>query len=131
MEPSSQQTVLIIEDEPSVRRALRHKLELEGFTVAEAGNGKEGLRQALEIYPDLIILDIMMPLLNGEQVLKQLREDEWGKTVPVIVLTNTPFLEDEESKQRSSEYLMKSATKLDQLMAVVLRHMPQVVDRAG
>ena len=80
--------ILIVEDEQSLIRALNEKLEQEGFEVIDALNGEEGLEKALHEHPDLILLDIVMPRMDGITMLKELRKDEWGKNVPVLLLTN-------------------------------------------
>ena len=81
-------TVLIVEDEAPMQLALNDILVFEGFSVLEAKNGEEGLEMALKEHPDLILLDILMPQMNGLVMLKKLREDEWGKKAEVIILTN-------------------------------------------
>jgi DNA-binding response OmpR family regulator len=86
---TSKKKILIIEDEKPLARALELKLTHEGFEVKSAFNGEEGLEVALHEHPDLIMLDIIMPVMDGITMLKKLREaNEWGKTVPVIFLTN-------------------------------------------
>lgn len=67
---------------------LRNKFILEKFDVLESADGKVGLETALSKHPDLILLDIVMPVMDGMSMLKELRQDEWGKDVPVILLTN-------------------------------------------
>lgn len=69
--------------------ALTEKFEREGFSVTGAQDGKTGLDRALSLKPDLILLDIVLPVMDGLTVLKRLRSaNTWGKTVPVILLTN-------------------------------------------
>ena len=80
--------ILIIEDEEPMRRVLKDTLEQEGFIVFESSDGKVGLEEAYLKRPDLILLDILMPKIDGMTVLKQLRKEEWGKGVPVVILTN-------------------------------------------
>lgn len=81
--------ILAVEDDPSVRQALTNKLTREGFTVHEAKNGIEGLSAAQKFHPDLILLDILMPRMDGLTMMKKLRAtSEWGKKVPIILLTN-------------------------------------------
>ena len=80
--------ILIVEDETSLRNALCEKLTREGFAILEAKNGEEGLEVALREHPDLILLDIIMPVMDGMTMLKKLREDAWGKNAKVIILTN-------------------------------------------
>lgn len=81
-------TILIVEDEEPMQIALEDILKFEGFSVLKAINGEEGLSTALREHPDLILLDILMPQMNGLAMLKKLRADEWGKNAKVIVLTN-------------------------------------------
>ncbi|MGE3171103.1 MAG: response regulator transcription factor [Planctomycetota bacterium] len=77
--------ILLIEDEPDLRAGLQHNLELEGFTVDAAGDGKQGLRKALQDNPSLILLDLMLPGLPGLEVLRQLRQS--GHATPVIIVS--------------------------------------------
>lgn len=85
---NTEKVILIIEDHAPVRMALTEKFSHEGMKALEAKDGEEGLKLALEQKPDLILLDIIMPRMSGMTMLEQLRKDEWGKTVPVIILTN-------------------------------------------
>jgi DNA-binding response OmpR family regulator len=80
--------IAVIEDEPAIRNLYQTKLELEGFRVRTASNGVEGL-ELTELYqPDLLLLDIRMPEMTGDEMLMHVREHEWGANVRVIVLTN-------------------------------------------
>jgi len=80
--------VLVVEDEEAQRRVISAKLTEAGFNVASASNGVEGLAAALELHPDLVLLDIVMPRMDGVTVLRELRKDPWGKTANVAMLTN-------------------------------------------
>jgi len=81
--------ILVVEDEPDMRQALAESLKHEGFEVVEASNGGEGLQEAIARHPDLIILDILMPKMDGMEMMKKLRgQNEWGRKVPIILLTN-------------------------------------------
>lgn len=80
--------ILIVEDEPSLRRGLTNELEKAGFTVLGVQDGEEGLSMALAEHPDLILLDIILPKMDGLSLLKKLRDDSWGKDAAVIMLTN-------------------------------------------
>ena len=80
--------ILIIEDEAMTLSALKEKFMDEGFYVAVAKNGEEGLEEAFLEKPDLILLDIIMPKMDGITMLKKLQNDERGKKIPVIILTN-------------------------------------------
>ena len=85
----NKQKILVVEDDLPVLRALVDKLIREGFVVLQAKDGQEGLAVALRDHPDLILLDIIMPKMDGLTVMKKLRaENEWGKKVPIIFLTN-------------------------------------------
>lgn len=77
-----------MEDEKSLREVLAENLRLKNFLPLEAANGKEGVEIALSKHPDLILLDLLMPVMDGMNALKQIRADAWGATVPVIILTN-------------------------------------------
>ena len=79
--------LLVIEDETIVRESLIELLELEDYTVYGAANGYEGLALAKEILPDLIITDIAMPIMNGYELLEELKKDETTSTIPVIFLS--------------------------------------------
>ncbi len=77
-------TILIVEDESNIRELLRMYLEQEGYTVESAQNGSEGLRTFKRVHPDLVLLDLMMPVMDGNQMIRELRT--FSKT-PVIMLT--------------------------------------------
>ncbi len=77
--------LLIIEDDPGIRLGIRDEFESEGYVVEEAGDGRQGLARAMQWNPDLIILDIMLPLLDGWEVCRRLRAE--GNTAPIIMLT--------------------------------------------
>jgi two-component system KDP operon response regulator KdpE len=81
---SAERTVLIIDDEPPIRRLLRLTLEPQGYRIYEAGNGQLGLQEAAARRPDVIVLDLGLPDMEGVAVLKRLRE--WSQT-PVLVLS--------------------------------------------
>lgn len=81
--------VLIIDDNEAIRESYVYGFESAGFEVLSAKNGKEGLKIAFKERPDIILLDIVMPKMDGLSMLKELRSDVvWGKNVPVIMLTN-------------------------------------------
>jgi DNA-binding response OmpR family regulator len=80
--------ILVVEDEKVLIDTLEEKLVSEGFDVTKAYDGDEGLKLALAEHPDLILLDILMPKVDGLVMLKKLREDSWGKYANVMILTN-------------------------------------------
>ena len=107
--------ILIVEDEASQRMALVDKFTREGFSVVEAKDGKDGLTIALQEHPDLILLDIVMPVMDGMTMLQKIREDAWGKDVKVIVLTNLS----DALAHGSYDYLVKSDWKINDVVARV------------
>lgn len=80
--------VAIIEDDIAISQMYRLKFETEGYDVETADNGKVGLELVQEFSPDIILLDLMMPIMTGDEMLAELRKKSWGKKVPVIILTN-------------------------------------------
>ncbi len=80
--------IAIIEDEPSINEMYRMKLALEGFEVVTAFNGEEGLALVKKHKPDLILLDIKMPVMSGDEMLEKLRSTDWGAKMRVVILTN-------------------------------------------
>jgi CheY-like chemotaxis protein len=90
--------VLVVDDDADTRELLRRALEHEGMTVREAANGRDALARVAERKPELVLLDLMMPVMDGFEFLRQLRESEADGHVPVIVLT-AKALTDEESRE--------------------------------
>lgn len=80
--------VAIIEDDQTISQMYRFKFEAEGYVVETADNGKLGLELAEAMKPDIILLDLMMPEMTGDEMLTKLRATSWGKTIKVIILTN-------------------------------------------
>jgi CheY-like chemotaxis protein len=80
-------TILIVDDEPDVLKVLQARLKANGYQVLTAGGGQEGLKAAKRDRPDLLILDLMMPDMEGGEVAQRLLEDENTKSIPVIFLT--------------------------------------------
>lgn len=80
--------IAIVEDDPAISQMYRIKFEAGGYTVETAENGKLGYELAQEMKPDIILLDLMMPVMTGEEMLAKLRKQQWGKKIRVIILTN-------------------------------------------
>ncbi|MEO8105021.1 MAG: response regulator [Candidatus Saccharibacteria bacterium] len=80
--------VAIIEDDQAISQMYRFKFEAEGYDVQTAENGKLGLELVESMKPDIILLDLMMPVMTGDVMLQKLRATPWGKAMNVIVLTN-------------------------------------------
>jgi len=114
-------TILVVDDDVPLLKAVCGKLEREGFQVFEAKNGQEGLDLALSNHPDLILLDIIMPVMDGMSMFEKLRQDAWGKNAKVIVLTNlsdnTKLAEALELK--SYGYLVKIDWKIEDVVAKI------------
>lgn len=81
--------IAIIEDDQVISQMYRMKFEAAGYEVQIADNGSAGIDLVKNFSPDIILLDLQMPKMNGVEALKNIRQNDWGKTVPVIVLTNT------------------------------------------
>jgi len=80
--------VAIVEDDQTIAQMYRMKFQSEGFDVGMAENGLVGLKMIEDMKPDIVLLDLMMPVMNGDETLEKLRQKPWGKNLPVIVLTN-------------------------------------------
>ncbi len=114
-------TILIIEDDHALLNALKDKFTKEGFVVIKAHDGEEGLTMALSDHPDLILLDVIMPKMDGIMMLKALRKDAWGKDAKVIILTN---LSDDKRviealEQGTHDYLIKADWKIEDVVEKV------------
>ena len=112
-----QSKILIIEDEVSLLKSLTEVLEERGYEVVGATDGESGLRLAQERNPDLIILDLLLPGMDGVDVLRQLRENKETEGIPVLVLTN---LSDEKTVAEvlavgGKDYLVKSDVNLEMI----------------
>jgi CheY-like chemotaxis protein len=114
--------ILIIDDEPPMLTALNEAFENEGFSTLLAKDGEEGLQVALDKQPDIILLDILMPKIDGVSMMKKLRQTDWGKNIPVIFLTN---INPDDSvlnavvETQPAYYLIKSDMNLDGIIAKV------------
>lgn len=80
--------IAIIEDEPVISQMYRMKFEAEGFEVEVAENGQLGVELVSKMRPDVILLDIRMPVMSGTEALTKIRAADWGKSIPVLILTN-------------------------------------------
>lgn len=126
--------ILIVEDEKSLRQVLKEKLEKEGFDILEAPDGKEGLKLALEKNPDLILLDIMMPIMDGFEMAQKLRQEEKKRSIvvknqiPIIFLTNLSGEENMAQAQKIGiyKYLVKSNLQIEG----VVRQIKEELDKS-
>ena len=115
------QKILIVEDEIALSQVLHDKFAQEGFDVQVGGDGQEGLDKALAWKPDMILLDIIMPRMDGMTMLHKLRATSVGKTMPVILLTNLSDTEDVNDAVANGVYdfLVKSHWDIDELIQEV------------
>jgi len=113
--------ILIVDDEPVLLSALVDKFTREGFNVIVAENGEIGLKTALEKHPDIILLDIIMPIMDGMTMLSELRKDAWGENAKVILLTNLsdPGKISESITHKVNDYLVKSDWKIEDVVKQV------------
>jgi DNA-binding NarL/FixJ family response regulator len=116
-------TVLIIEDQPDMRKNILTILRMEGYAVLAAENGREGLVVAQEEKPDLILCDVMMPEMDGHDVLRALREDRTISGTPFIFLTAKGEKRDQRAGMNlgADDYLTKPVSATDLLAAVSAR----------
>ena len=113
--------VLLIEDESVLLELLSGKFKDSGFEVSCAQSAEAGIKLALQNHPDLILLDLILPKMDGLTMLKKLRKDEWGKRVPVIILSN---LNDQRKVSEAMkigvyDFLVKSNVKLSDVVKEV------------
>ena len=106
-------SILIIEDDPSFSRAINHIVEKEGYNVDTASNGMTGLRMVKENPPDLLILDVMLPGLDGFEICSQLRGEPTTASLPIIMLSAKGQETDKETglKVGANEYLTKPVNR--------------------
>lgn len=80
--------IAIVEDDQAISQMYRFKFEADGYEVSTAENGKLGLELVEKMKPDIILLDLMMPEMNGDEMLEKMRKTDWGKDIKVVILTN-------------------------------------------
>jgi two-component system cell cycle response regulator DivK len=113
--------ILIAEDDPMMARLYQKVFTFEGYEVQMAVNGQDALDQARSFSPTLIVLDVMMPKLNGLQALGQIKADPKLKTIPVVMLTNLAGQQDAESAlaQGAAKYVIKSEHEPKEVAGIV------------
>ena len=107
---SLQERILVIEDDKFLRELIAKKLIKEGYETSEAVDGEEGIKKIKEEKPDLILLDLILPGIDGFEVLSRMREDSTTNSIPVIILSNLGQKEDVEKglKLGAVDYLIKA-----------------------
>lgn len=118
---SNKSKILIIEDEAVILELIADKFASEGFKVLQSTTAEEGLKLGLKNKPNFILLDIILPKMDGISMLKMLRENSWGKTVPVIILSNVTDQErvSQAMKLGVYDYIVKTDLILDDLVKQV------------
>lgn len=117
--------IAIIEDDQTISQMYRFKFEAEGFQVETAENGKLGLELAEHMKPDIILLDLMMPEMTGDEMLAKLRATTWGKSTKVIILTNMGEQEIPESVRKLGveAVILKADMTPRQVAELVKKHL--------
>jgi len=113
-------TVLIVDDSPTEQHIFKSIIEKAGFQVETASDGEQGIAKAKSVHPKLIIMDVVMPVLNGFQATRRLREDSETADIPIIMVT-TKDQETDRSwglRQGAEAYLVKPVSKSDLLERV-------------
>src|SRR3990167_7059622 len=114
-------TILLVDDDLTLREMYEERMKAEGFNIIQATNGEEALKKAKESKPDIILLDIMMPKVNGFDVLKELKSNPELKDIPVIVLT--ALIQDVDrvqgKKLGAADYIVKSETMPGEVIAKI------------
>ncbi|OGY46098.1 MAG: hypothetical protein A3A24_03710 [Candidatus Buchananbacteria bacterium RIFCSPLOWO2_01_FULL_46_12] len=120
-------TILIVEDDKFLAKMLGRNLESHHYQVVQAINGKEGLVKASQGNIDLILLDIMLPDIDGFDLLETIKNDEKTKRIPVIIISNLGQPEDIQQGKSlgAKDYLVKSDLSLDQVVEKVRKNLPQ------
>lgn len=113
--------IAIVEDVPTLADMYKFKFEQSGFEVVVGYNGEEGLQRVTEFQPEIVLLDLMMPIMSGDEVLEKIRAEVWGVKIKVIILTN---IGEDEAPQRLqhlnvSRYIVKADYTPAQVVDIV------------
>jgi len=119
--------ILIIEDEKDLCEVMGEKLKKKGYEVFQAFNGADGLQIAVQMRPDLILLDILLPDMNGLLVLERLREYDWGRKIKVIILSAYGHEDKQEKAMElgAYDYLVKTEVNIDEVARRVMQAIGQ------
>ena len=121
-----ERTVLIIEDEKLIIVSTQMVLEAAGFRVESAVNGEEGISKAKSVRPDLVLLDIMMPGIDGWETLTRLKRDPETSSVPVIILTAREHSRDhQKSTEMGAADYFRKPFEPDELIELIQKHISQ------
>ena len=113
--------VMLVEDDEFLSDIYHKKFEMEGFKISSADNGEKGLEEIKKRMPDIVLLDILMPKMDGFTVLEKLKEDSATKKIPVILLTNLGQKDDVEKglEKGAVDYLIKAHFKPSEVVAKI------------
>ncbi|MDZ7717742.1 MAG: response regulator transcription factor [Balneolaceae bacterium] len=129
----SKQTILVVDDEQDLLDLIEYNLRQEGYDVIKADNGKDGIQMAKEHMPDLVLLDIMMPQMDGIEVCDRMREDSTLSHIPIIFLTarSDEKTEIEGLNKGADDFITKpiSTTKLVSRIKAVLRRFDETEEK--
>ncbi|WP_224247714.1 response regulator [Hyalangium gracile] len=112
--------VLVVDDETAIVDALEDILSMEGYEVMSAFNGQEGLMRMSERTPDLVLLDLMMPVMSGAQLLGRIRQDPKLRDIPVVVMSAGRIAEEE---RRNASAVLPKPFELDALLDTLARYL--------
>lgn len=122
MAESSRIHILVIEDNPAYQRLLKKWLERKGYLCSIAPDGMEGLNAARRLKPDLIVLDLLLPKMDGLQVCRMIKFDQKTKQIPIMVLTSRDLDEDEQAARRfGADAFIVKTTRIEIVMDVIDR----------
>jgi len=99
--------VLIVDDYPDAREMYSEYLRFSGYDVVEAGDGNEALQRAFETSPDIILMDLSLPIMDGWEATRRLKADSRTSAIPVVVLTGRPLADEAQGKARYDAYVTK------------------------
>jgi signal transduction histidine kinase/DNA-binding response OmpR family regulator len=125
--------ILVVDDEPAIRELVQRTLEKEGWEIHLAADGEEALAQAAKIDPEIVLLDLMMPKMDGFEFLTQFRKTEAGKNTPVVVITAMDLTQDDHQRLNGhvNQILQKGAYKQDDLLKEVRNLVTAVIQKDG
>jgi DNA-binding response OmpR family regulator len=121
MADNTPQTILVVEDDTLLMNSIAEVLTNAGYKVLQARDGNEGLNIALKDHPNLVLTDNLMPILNGVDMVAKFRQDDWGKKVPVIIMTNMYNADtlNDSLEAGITDYVMKSDFSVDKVADLV------------
>ena len=124
--------ILLVDDEPSIVKMVGKRLEVEGFEVITAMDGQEGLEKAQTQHPDLIVLDLMLPKLNGYEVCTMLKQDARHQKIPIVMFTAKTQEKDEKTAlECGANAFVRKPFRAPELMSTIRNLLPGCVAPAA